>query len=663
MTPVNQMMNKRYYYGNSIADFCNDDETSIIGKLTLGLNFELAESQKYAWSTQIEILKAQLSGMNGHIYFEFVIPRMGKRVDNIIILGDSIFVLEFKVGSEKFHSQDKEQVVDYAIDLKNFHEGSHSARIIPILIATEAITPSTALDYSYEKNAFNAILVGNDGLRNVINRVDISKGEPINPNVWVNSRYKPTPTIIEAAKALYDGHKVEDISRSDADAINLSDTTECINRIIEQSKLNNSKSICFVTGVPGSGKTLAGLNIAIERNNIDKQEHAVYLSGNGPLVKVLREALARDEVERSALRGKKISKKDSYRKASLFVQNIHHFRDAYLDDEKAPIERVVIFDEAQRAWTNDKASEFMKRKRSIPDFNKSEPHFLISVMDRHKEACTIICLVGGGQEINVGEAGIEEWIKALRDSYPDWNVFYSDTIVKDDNYMKDSDLIEWIQEKGESESNLHLGVSLRSFRSEKLSEFVKNLLDINVDHAKALLTEIKKSYPIVITRDINTAKKWLKENAHGSERYGLVASAGAVRLIPYGLNVKNDFDAAYWFLNDRHDIRSSYFMEQVATEFDIQGLELDWVGVCWDANFSFIDNTWRCRKFSGTKWTLRSNQLNKEYLKNSYRVLLTRARQGMVIFVPKGCVDDETRLSKYYDGTYEYLKRLGVDVI
>lgn len=652
----------RYYYGESLACFCEAPDTLILGKLTQSHNFKLLDLQKNAWISQISILKDQLAGLAGYIYFEFSIPRMGKRVDNIVIIGDCIFVLEFKVGSNMFHAQDKEQVTDYVIDLKNFHEGSHDARIVPILISTEAETPSNS-GFSYENNIFSPILVGNNGLREVIKKIDDIKRKSIDPNVWVNAKYKPTPTIIEAAKALYDGHKVEDISRSDADAINLSDTAKCINRIIDQSKSSNSKSICFVTGVPGSGKTLAGLNIAIERNNIDKNEHAVYLSGNGPLVQVLREALARDEVERARMRGEKISKKESYRKSSLFVQNIHHFRDEYLNDNKAPIEKVVIFDEAQRAWTNDKASEFMKRKRGVSGFNKSEPNFLISVMDRHCEACTIVCLLGGGQEINTGEAGIAEWFKALRDSFPNWNIYFSSLIANDDNYITDHDLIHWINENGKCEKNLHLGVSLRSFRSEKLSEFIKNLLNLNIDKAKSLFAHVKKSYPMVITRDIDKARAWLKNMARGSERYGLVASAGAVRLVPCGLNVKNDFDPANWFLNDKNDIRSSYFMEQVATEFDIQGLELDWVGVCWDANFSYQNDMWLCSKFSGTKWTLRNSDLNKEYLKNSYRVLLTRARQGMVIFVPRGSEEDLTRLSKYYDGTYDYLKNLGLDEI
>lgn len=356
-------------------------------------------------------------------------------------------------------------------------------------------------------------------------------------------------------------------------------------------------------------------------------------------------------------------KKDSHRKASSFVQNIHHFRDDALASQLAPIERVVVFDEAQRAWTQSQTSQFMKIKKGIDDFSMSEPEFLISVMNRHHGACTIICLVGGGQEINTGEAGIEEWVRALRGSYPEWKIYYSSKIVEDINYMRDSELIGWIQKAGISQDELHLSVSLRSFRSERLSDFVKCLLDLEADKASKLLLEITPFYPIVLTRDIDKARLWLKQQARGSERYGMVASSGAMRLIPHGINVKYSIDAANWFLNDKDDIRSSYFCEQVATEFDIQGLELDWTCVCWDGDLSFREGKWLFKKFSGTSWKIRNSQIHQEYLKNAYRVLLTRARQGMVIFVPNGNNDDGTREMDYYDGTYEYLISLGINEI
>lgn len=653
---------KRYYYGNSIANFCNDIEASIIGELTMAHSHDLDDLQKNAWLSQIHILKNQLAGLDGDIFFEFTIPRMGKRADNIIIIGDTVFVLEFKVGSDTFDKHAIDQVIDYSIDLKNFHEGSHNVKIIPILVSTEAKTNIIAID-CYEDKLFKPMLVGKNGIREAIINSNTNETASIDSADWANSRYKPTPTIIEAAQALYEGHEVDEITRNDADAKNLSTTTDCINRIIDNSKLNNTKSICFVTGVPGAGKTLAGLNIAIERKNIDKDEHAVFLSGNGPLVDVLREALTRDEVQRVKSLGNKIKKDDSYRKASSFIQNIHHFRDDALSTEKAPIEKVVVFDEAQRAWTVAKASDFMQKKKGVLDFNMSEPEFLISIMNRHESACTIICLIGGGQEINTGEAGIEEWFRALQKSFSGWEIHYSELIVTDDNYAKDPELTQWIQANGISETNLHLGVSLRSFRSEKLSAFVKDVLDLKIAESKTIFNSLILTYPIAITRNLETAKAWLKSKARGTERFGLVASSGGLRLRPFGLNVKSKVDAPYWFLNGKDDIRSSYFMEEVATEFDIQGLELDWVGVCWDGDLSFQNDKWTYKNFTGTTWKNVNQEIDRSYLKNAYRVLLTRARQGMVLFVPNSNNEDITRLKEYYDGTFEYLKSLGLEEI
>lgn len=653
---------KRYYYGNSITNFCNDIDTSIIGELTMAHSHELDDLQKNAWLAQVQILKNQLFGLEGYIYFEFTIPRMGKRTDNILIIGDTVFVLEFKIGSCSFDKHAIDQTIDYSIDLKNFHEGSHFVKIIPVLIASEANTINYNIS-KYSDSVFEPLLVGKNSIRASIININTKETSAIDPEEWVNSRYKPTPTIIQAAQALYEGHKVDEITRNDADAKNLSITTDCINKIIDNSKANGTKSICFVTGVPGAGKTLAGLNIAIERKNIDEDEHAVFLSGNGPLVDVLREALTRDEVDRKKSNREKGKKDESYRKASSFIQNIHHFRDDALKTDKPPIEKVVVFDEAQRAWNEAKASDFMQKKRGMADFNMSEPEFLISVMDRHEGACTIICLIGGGQEINTGEAGIEEWFRALQKSFSNWEIHYSKLIVSDDNYSKDKELSNWIQENGISQNDLHLGVSLRSFRSEKLSAFVKDILDIKISESKIIFQSLIKTYPIVITRNLETAKTWLKNNARGFERYGLVASSGALRLRPFGLNVKSKIDAPYWFLNGKDDIRSSYFMEEVATEFDIQGLELDWVGVCWDGDLSFQNDQWVSKNFTGTTWKNVNQEVDRNYLKNAYRVLLTRARQGMVLFIPEGNDEDATRLKMYYDGTFEYFKSLGLQEI
>lgn len=650
----------RSYYSNTIKNFLEEDKHKILGEINQHYsNRHLELLQKNAWSSQIDILKEQLQGIEGAIYFEFTIPRMGKRVDNILIVNDAIFVIEFKIGSEYYDSYAIRQVIDYALDLRNFHEGSHNARLIPLLVATEAPRLMNELD---KVEDFIEVAKCNKSTikETLLACLKISGDDEINVVDWENSIYKPTPTIVEAAQALYKGHNVKEISRSDADAINLSETTDTLNQIIENTKVAQQKSICFVTGVPGAGKTLAGLNIANERMQKNEQEHAVFLSGNGPLVEVLREALTRDVVVEATQSGKKTTKADAKRKTSTFIQNIHHFRDEYLRDHQEPIEKVVVFDEAQRAWNKEQASAFMKQKKGKDDFLMSEPDFLVQVMDRHDGWCMIICLIGGGQEINKGEAGIEEWIHVLSEHYQDWKVYYSHLITDSPNYLRSDQLKKWLNSKAVSEESLHLAVSIRSFRSEKLSAFIYHLLELDEEVAKKLYQEVEDDFPIVLTRKIVEAKKWLKSKAKGNERIGIIASSGARRLRPYGIDVKNKLTASNWFLNEKEDVRSSFFLEDVATEFEIQGLEIDWTCIAWGANLHLNNGEWVYQNFKGTRWMNIKKKVNQEYLKNAYRVLLTRARQGMVIFIPQGEETDITRSASYYDETYHYLKSIGI---
>lgn len=373
--------------------------------------------------------------------------------------------------------------------------------------------------------------------------------------------------------------------------------------------------------------------------------------------------MVRDEIAQKNNKNK-ITRKDAERKVKSFIQNIHHFRDACLVNELVPpIEKVAIFDEAQRAWNKTQTSKFMEKKKGCDNFGMSEPEFLIGAMDRHQDWAVIICLVGGGQEINTGEAGISEWFLALKEKYPHWNVFISKNI-KDSEYGLDStenllfgnpnitDIVE-----------LHLGVSIRSFRSEKLSSFVKTLLDNNIDEAKIAYEQIRDKYPILITRDINKAKQWLREKARGSERYGIVASSNSRRLKPYGLFSQLKIDASDWFLNSKDDIDASYFLEDIATEFDVQGLELDWVCVAWDADMQYQKDKWIYKIFRGKNWQNLSDTSKILYKKNAYRVLLTRARQGMVIFIPPGNDADKTHLSEFYNETFNLFKNIGISEI
>lgn len=658
----------RAYYAASISDFIIENPDSIYG--VISGNFDLnnqAIQQSNAWKVQIKILKEALKDFQGKIYFEFTIPRMGKRVDNIIIIDNCIFIVEFKIGSIVYDSYAKEQAFNYGLDMNNFHEGSHNQVIIPILVADNAPTLQNSYYRNYN-NLYDTITANSNSIAQVIEESLLKfKGyQNIDVTYWENSIYKPTPTIIEAATALYKKHSVEEISRSDAGAENLSITSECISQIIDFSKINNRKSICFITGVPGAGKTLAGLNIANLRSNYRDEEHAVFLSGNGPLVDVLREALARDKVKTTKEQNTVISKFVATSQVKSFIQNIHHFRDASIKDTlNPPIEKVTIFDEAQRAWTKEQASNFMKRNKGIANFNKSEPEFLIEVMDRHRDWCTIVCLIGGGQEINTGEAGLEEWIRPFAEQFKDWDIYYSSKIIEDQNYIKDQNTLKiLISRNAIKKSELHLSVSLRSFRSAQLSNFIQEIISNNPVEANNIYKDfIKKDYPIAVTRNLDTARNWLKIKTKGSERMGVIASSGAIRLRPFGLNVKAKIDAPIWFLNGKEDIRSSYFLEEVATEFDIQGLELDWTCVAWDGDLFYESGRWNYRKFKGTKWQNISNQDIINYLINSYRVLLTRARQGMIIYIPYGNPEDITRPNHIYDGTFEFFKSIGIEEV
>jgi len=644
----------RYYYADAISDFLKKDRITIFGELTANDQFAAEDLQKNTWMTEINILKRELAKFPyGDILFEYTIPRIGDRIDNIVLYQGIVFLLEFKVGDHVYTKAAMDQALDYALDLRCFHKESHNKFIVPILIATEAPAEASQIQL-VDLKMLAPLKCNQKNLGSTLAAISENYSHPpFSAREWINSLYMPTPTIIEAAQALYRGHGVEDISRNDAIAINLSQTTATINRIIDYSKLHCRKSICFITGVPGAGKTLAGLNLSVERQRIDENEHAVFLSGNFPLVAVLQEALARDKCKRSH-----IPKSAALREVKDFIQIIHHFRDDAISTDAAPYEKVAIFDEAQRAWTEEQLSRFMKEKKGISDFGQSEPAFLISIMDRHTDWAAIICLIGGGQEINTGEAGLSEWFKTLKKSFSNWDVYVSDKLTDTEytNGVQVADLLDNVY----IEQDLHLAVSLRSFRSEKVSAFVKALLDVDIDQARALYSEFSYVYPIMMTRDLKTAKAWILNLTKGSQRYGITASSGAGRLRAHGVWIQSKIDDPTWFLNGKEDVRSSYYLEETATEFDIQGLELDWSIVCWDANMRFNGSSFEYFNFRGSRWEHVNHSMKILYLKNAYRVLLTRARQGFVIFIPNGDEADPTRNPVFYNGIYAYLKAIGI---
>ena len=656
----------RAYYSAPIHEFLQQQTSEVLGTLLSASEFAVELSQRFAWEEQIRILRDLLQpyGEEGKVYFEYSVPRLGKRIDVVVLLRSALLVLEFKVGAAEFARQARDQVWDYALDLKNFHESSHDKILVPVLIATAAADCPISLEKSaIDDGVFRPIFATERSLPRVLQEVLLwTPKSQISAEEWEGGRYKPTPTIIEAAMALYAGHGVAEISRSDAGAKNLNATYAAVERVIVDCKVRHKKAVCFVTGVPGAGKTLVGLNIATQHADAGEL-HSVFLSGNGPLVSVMQEALARDQVRRANEAKNPVRKAEAKSRVKAFVQNVHHFRDEYLDDLGPPSDHIAVFDEAQRAWNTDQTAAFMKRKKNRPGFTQSEPEFLISCLDRHPDWAVIVCLVGGGQEINTGEAGICEWVHAIRRSFPHWEIHISPEL-HDSEYRAETALSEVGKHASlHMDTDLHLAVAMRSFRAESLSTLIKNLLDLDVIGAREQFLAIKDRYPIVLCRDVGRAKDWVRGQARGTERYGLVVSSQAQRLRPYAIHVKSPVDPVHWFLDDKQDVRSSFYLEDVATEFMVQGLELDWTCLVWDGDFRQRGEAWEHFSFVGSRWQKILAADRKAFQKNAYRVLLSRARQGMVIVVPEGDHNDPTRNPSFYDQTYSYLESIGFPLI
>ncbi|HWI83492.1 DUF2075 domain-containing protein [Ramlibacter sp.] len=657
---------KRAYYSAPVSEFLGHSAETILGTLTACSEFPVEAPQRDAWLEQVQILKKVLAAHTGRgrLYLEYAVPRLGRRIDAVALLDHVVFVLEFKVGESRFLTAARDQVWDYALDLKNFHASTHDKAVAPILVATRAPSTDMRIEVSaINDGVFRPIFASEATLPAALRAVlQWSPAPPIGVEEWEAGRYLPAPTIVEAARALYAGHGVEEIARSGAGKDNLNLTSSAVDRIIEQCKAQNQKAICFVTGVPGAGKTLIGLNVAT-KHTAPGELHSVFLSGNGPLVSVLREALARDHVEREHQRGKSVRKGEALSRVRAFVQNVHHFRDEYLRDPGPPSDHVAVFDEAQRAWNLQQTAMFMQRKKSRPGFAQSEPEFLISCLDRHQDWAVIVCLVGGGQEINTGEAGITEWIQAIRRSFEQWHVFMSPELHGSE--YDSGNALQTAREHALTQFNpdLHLSVSMRSFRAEHVSDLAKSILDLDVHTARQTFDRLRTRYPIVLCRNLTRAKRWLREQARGTERFGIVVSSQAQRLRPHAIDVRSPMDPVHWFLDDKDDVRSSYYLEEVATEFHVQGLELDWTCVVWDGDFRHVDNQWEHFSFVGSRWQNIKMPERRAFQKNAYRVLLTRARQGMVIVVPEGDDQDSTRLPAYYDGTFSYLRSLGLSLL
>lgn len=559
-------------------------------------------------------------------------------------------MIEFKDKETRYTPDAICQVEDYSLDLRDFHKQSASKTIIPIVWASDAKEMSISIcdngDFvkpTLFANNLNLHLVVKTAFEYFTNTTN----PIIKPVIWNNSEYLPTPTIIEAAQHLFSGQSVREISRSHAGSENLTDTTNVILKAIKQAQDNDEKIICFITGVPGAGKTLAGLNIV---HNVDNHSgKGIFLSGNGPLVKVLSEALSRDDAKR---RNIPISQS---RREIAFVKNVHTFLDFYRNNNQIPPDQIILFDEAQRAWN----AKHSKRKF---DRDFSEAEMLFNIMNRNDGWAVIVALIGSGQEINTGEAGLAEWGKTIMDKFSNWKIYISPELKEGTSNIANYKLFETAptQLSITELPELHLKVSIRSYKAEKLSEWVVSLLEDEPLKAKELLQNHLKDYPVFLTRNLETARNYLRNKNRGHRRSGLVASSGARRLKPFGLDVTAEIDVVNWFLNPKEDVRSSCFLELPATEFAVQGLELYWVGLCWGDDFRKEEEGWSYNAFKGTKWQLERKAERKQFIKNKYRVLLTRGREGLIIFIPEGSVTDHTRPNKNYDTTYEYLKLTGI---
>ena len=674
------MATTRYYYSSAISEFIREEEDSIIGKLTGSSQHDINKKTSSSWKVEIKSLKEALKDYSGRgsIYLEYNIPRMGRRVDTIVLIDGIVFILEYKTGRQTFNQSARNQVWDYALDLKNFHAGSKDRILVPIVVVPLApdedclLTSKSSKDKVYEPLFTNTITL-DKAIQGILSHATVRPSQ--SDEAWANSGYEPTPTIIEAAIALYEKHSVADITKSGGD---IEKASQALNRIIDHCRKKKRKAICFITGVPGAGKTLIGLNTAIKLFN--KGIGAVYLSGNYPLVEVLQEALTRDYIERKRIinsteeKQDRIKKEDAKREVKAFIQMIHHYRDQYLEGvdittkdirpkpgyfesntDKAyiPAEHVAIFDEAQRAWTKEELQRFMQKKKDIQNFPYSEPEYLISCMDRQPDWGVVVCLVGNGQSINKGEAGLNEWIETILRSYKNWDVYISqpilDSVRLSDTQRRAIQLQCNLQCKPHHHlqrklqcslsyslrnelqrcltckprrnlrnklqhnlmyklksnlrnvaqhslhESLHLKMSMRSFRSESVSIFINQLLELKVQEAQSTLKELYTSnFPIVLTRSLETAKQWLRSKNRGNERMGLLASSKAERLKAISLNVKYSPDFRHWFLENNQDIRSSNTLEDTLTEFEVQGLEIDWACVAWDADLriNMAGNAW-----------------------------------------------------------------------
>ena len=659
------------FYRANVDEFLAQTDQEILARLAIsyanrGYTSQFSD-QTLTWERDIKALRRAFEecvlrstrANDWGIILEFSIPRKEMRIDAVLLIGEKIVIIEAKTGRD--FSQARRQIEEYCLLLHYFHQASADRRIVPIIVSPEACTPNLDELNQHELFPQLAIYWINKVIQcpwNELSKVlcAVENPNPIQVAVdsWNESPYFPVPSIIEAALALRSGLSIREIAHSEASEYEIETVRQTIQGYVEKARSERQHAICFLTGVPGSGKTLVGLSLAHSDDNKSSAIH--FMSGNGPLVRVLQHLFAQESMKGGA------DALQARTRAKTLIENVHVFARYHMeDDQRSPSNHAIIFDEAQRAW--NRSQHLKKFKRDY-----SEPEMLLGIMERHRDWAIVVALVGGGQEINDGEAGLEEWGRALSKSKENWVIYASPEVLTGGPSTAGRRLFDDSTNRMEvqTSSALHLRTSNRSLRAENLATWVNHVIDGNAENAASL--NIAKKFPIFLSRDLDELRRKLREHGIGANRYGLVGSSAAARLRAEGLEPNSTFHADYpwehWYLGEETDVRSSYRCEVFATEFEIQGLELDWIGICWGGDFIWNElKGWQLRMLRpgvNSKWNPIKNSEKRVYRRNSYRVLLTRARQGMIIFVPKGNSDDATNLPEDFDATARFLIRCGV---
>ncbi len=641
-----------------VSTFLACDAEALVASLALAdaRRFRGNETEQIrAWEATIACLRAALrdwpAAAEWEIVLEFEMLRLGRRIDAVLVTPRLLVVLEFKVGKTAFHTDDRLQVEDYALDLQDFHAGSRGFPIVPVLIATggrPAVT-SPPLLLAGATTVIDASSASLPGLLRELWAWAPVPSVALDLTAWPTAAYRPVPGIVEAARRLYGRHGVEDIRVARADVHNLGRTTDAISAIIADARRDGGQHAVFITGIPGAGKTLCGLNAVF---GAGREGEAAFLTGNPALVHVLREALARD----AAAGGGALAA--ARRRAETSIQALPGFRDHYVRHSgHLPAEHIIVVDEAQRAWSGDYAvSKSQGREVALSD---SEPGHLLDIMARHTDWAVMVCLIGNGQEIHDGEGGLAEWGAAFRQR-PAWVVHAPGQALTDPVARQRLPDLAGLR----LDPALHLDVPVRSIRSPEAAPWVDAVVAGDADRAAGIAAR-EGPLPFLLTRDLAAMRAYLRSVTRGLRRCGLVASSGARRLRADGLGAElphmDKKAVANWFLDRWPDVRAADALEVVATEFSCQGLEIDFAGLCWGGDFIRRGRgAWHVRQFKGTAWQNSASADKQAYRINTYRVLLSRARYETVIWVPRGDAADQTRSPAEFDAVAEFLRACGV---